>query len=487
MYIWKEIRKLKNEGNSIKKIARILKLSKNTVRKYLRQESPPKYSRDNIRASQWEIFKEDIKKQSERLIASVIYENLTKKGATGSRSSFYEYFKKLKKEKQYHELSMRYETLPGEQGQFDWSEYMINYKKTGKEKVYIIRLILGHSRYRFNVASKDVTQLSLFQAMELAFQYFRGVPRSLLIDNPKQLITNPNRKNFTVNKHFDEFASYYRFKIQACQVRRAQTKGKVERPFHYLENHFIKNNEFEDFEDLSSKLLEFTEKVNHKYHSGIGQIPFDLFKTVEEARLQKLPKSNYFETFNQELRKVDHVGTVKYKGVSYSVPVLYSNKQVRIEPCLGYKLRIYSLTGEVLTEHLIKSSKGGIVVKNEHYEPFLRLSKQDYSKTKQEFLELFPGSEEFVKLLQEERKTHYLSDLSKILQISNYYSKEDVLSSFQWCVEYNSFSYKFVHAYLQNHCTPLLKESQVIENTIPWIDKTITTQRELNYYDELRS
>jgi len=44
MYIWKEIRKLKMEGESIKGIAKKLRVSKNTIRKYLSNKDPPTYS-----------------------------------------------------------------------------------------------------------------------------------------------------------------------------------------------------------------------------------------------------------------------------------------------------------------------------------------------------------------------------------------------------------------------------------------------------------
>ncbi|MCL5237390.1 MAG: helix-turn-helix domain-containing protein [Nitrospirae bacterium] len=41
MYKWQQVKALKTQGVSIKKIARKLKLSKNTVRKYLRSPEPP--------------------------------------------------------------------------------------------------------------------------------------------------------------------------------------------------------------------------------------------------------------------------------------------------------------------------------------------------------------------------------------------------------------------------------------------------------------
>jgi Helix-turn-helix domain of resolvase. len=43
MYKWQQVKALRAKGVSIKKIARKLKLSKNTVRKYLRSHEPPQF------------------------------------------------------------------------------------------------------------------------------------------------------------------------------------------------------------------------------------------------------------------------------------------------------------------------------------------------------------------------------------------------------------------------------------------------------------
>ena len=487
MQIWVKIRQLKNEGKSKKKIARLLGISKNTVKKYLSQEAPPQYNHTSKRASQWDVYETEIKQSLDKLLPSVIYENLRSKGATGSRTGFYNYIKTLQKGLKEYNLSMRFETLPGDQAQFDWAEYMIDYKKTGKKKVYILSIILGYSRYRLTVASEDVKQLSLFQSLELGFQYFGGVPKQLLIDNPRQFIDNAKPKEFKINKTFEEFAAYYNFSIHACKVRHPQTKGKIENPFKYLENHFIKNNEFTDFLDLSNKLSSFTEKVNNKYHAGLGDIPKKIFQEKEQKTLQSLPKQNYFEAFNKELRKVNHAGTINFKNVSYSVPILYSYQQVRIEPVLGYKLNIYSLQGVKIAEHLISSQKGGLVTKNEHYEPFLKKSRQDFSQVKLDFIQLFPKEKEFIKKLEASRKTHYLSDLSRILKLCQYYELSDLEASFRCCEQYQSYKYDMVHSYLKTNCTP--KEiSSVIQDSVSLEEIYLSTEtRNLNYYDNIRS
>ena len=63
-------------------------------------------------------------------------------------------------------MYQRYETAPGEQMQYDWSDYTVVIG--GKlVKVHVHSTILGHSRYRVYSASLKVKQSDVFEALEL--------------------------------------------------------------------------------------------------------------------------------------------------------------------------------------------------------------------------------------------------------------------------------------------------------------------------------
>ena len=491
MYRWLKIKELKNNGKGIKEIARELGMSKNTVRKYLREESPPKYKKTIKRTSQWEKYRSHIEQMmyNKKLKPSVIYENLVKQGVISSISSFYYYLntQKIKNNIDF-KLSMRFETKAGVQIQFDWSEYIVFFKETGKQKVYIITLILGFSRYRFNVASQDVTQISILQAIEICFYYFGGVAEEMLIDNPRQLVDNASRKDFKLNKKFEEFAAFYGIRIVACKVRHPQTKGKVENPYYYLENHFIKNKEFKDFVDFSKQLTEFTKEINKKYHRGLKGIPQEVFEKEEKGKLKPLPKNSYFDYFCQEIRKVDHTSMINYKEIQYSVPVLYVKQEVRVEKYLGYLLKIYSLYGKLIAEHLIPTDKSRLVINKEHFKEFLKKKRQDYSGVKKDFLKEYPDTVSFVEKLKENIGNHYLRELSKIFSISKYYSKEDVKEAFSSCARNNIYCYEIVHSYLKNNCDIKNVEPTIISKRL---DELLLNEKEikrpLNYYDKLQN
>ena len=122
------IKILWERGNSIKQIAKILKVSRNTVRKALRKESFKEYtgsnkteiskSRSNVATHHEKILEMLVK---DKFIGSRILSEIQKLGYTGSKTSFYEYLSKIKGSVNLSKLCQRYETAPGVLSQFDWS------------------------------------------------------------------------------------------------------------------------------------------------------------------------------------------------------------------------------------------------------------------------------------------------------------------------------------------------------------------------------
>ncbi|MBC7324170.1 MAG: transposase, partial [Moorella sp. (in: Bacteria)] len=111
-----------------------------------------------------------------------------------------------------------------------------------------------------------------------AFWYLGGAPREVLVDNAKQLIVeHPRKGEVVLNQKFQELAGLYCFRPRPCQLYRARTKGKVERPFYVIEEHFIKGNAFGCFADLLQKAKAFNEEWNQKVHTTTLKEPIVLF------------------------------------------------------------------------------------------------------------------------------------------------------------------------------------------------------------------
>ncbi len=95
---------------------------------------------------------------------------------------------------------------------------------------------------------------------------------------PARSSSDARPAHFEWNARFLELCGYYRIEPRACRVRRARTKGKVEKPFQYTENHLIKGNSWTEFDAFSRDLRRFTTEVlDVREHQTTHQRPIDRF------------------------------------------------------------------------------------------------------------------------------------------------------------------------------------------------------------------
>lgn len=121
MYKWQRIKALHAQGVSIRKIAKTLGVSRNTVRKYLRDTNPPRFNAREY-TKQLDRYREEIRAMlDKRYIGTRIYKELVLKGYTGSLSSVHRFLRTLKQaDDALKSATTRVETGPGEQMQYDW-------------------------------------------------------------------------------------------------------------------------------------------------------------------------------------------------------------------------------------------------------------------------------------------------------------------------------------------------------------------------------
>ena len=72
-----------------------------------------------------------------------------------------------------------------------------------------------------------------------AFEAFGGVPRSLLYDNLKSVVTARRGPAITYNPTFLAFSGHYAFEAPVTWPRRPQEKGRVERNIRYVRSAFM--------------------------------------------------------------------------------------------------------------------------------------------------------------------------------------------------------------------------------------------------------
>jgi len=121
---------------------------------------------------------------------------------------------------------VRFETKPGQQGQFGWSEYRVPIDKS-ITKIFLFDLTLSYSRRKFLFVSYDATQSSVFEALEESIWSCGRAPKRLLVDNHRTMVDDPRPKYFKWNKEFVSLCGYYAIEPIACLPRRSQTKNQL--------------------------------------------------------------------------------------------------------------------------------------------------------------------------------------------------------------------------------------------------------------------
>lgn len=237
-----EIRVMARRGESVRAIARQLDCSRNTVRRYLRDQAAQRYGPRQPRACKLDGYKsylhERVGQAKPRWIpATVLLREIQERGYMGGISQLKAWLSPLKKNEP--EPLVRFETPPGQQMQADFT-----YVRRGRDPLLALVATLGYSRasYVKFVACSGEDVATLCAGLREAFDYFGGVPEHVLFDNTKAVVIE--RDAYGAGQHrwnaeLRELAESCGFKPRLCRPYRAKTKGKVERFNSYLKGSFL--------------------------------------------------------------------------------------------------------------------------------------------------------------------------------------------------------------------------------------------------------
>ncbi len=486
MYHWQQIKEKQLQGMSIKKLARIFKMSKNTIRKYLRTATVPTIKK-RFFGSLIDPFKNDVETMVKKgMIGTRIFEELRQKGFKGSQSGVHRYLQKNREEiNRISQMTTRFETKAGEQMQYDWKEWQLMIGTTVR-KIYIHSLILSFSRKKFYVASFGITTSDILLAIYEGMMSFGGFARELVIDNPKQMVLT-HRKDGMIryNDTFLRFCGLFGLIPNACENYRAQTKGKVERPFLYLQEHFLRGLEVKDLSELESRLADFTDAVNAKYHGGIEATPNDRFE-VEKSALQALPLIEPSAWMVTEVRKVSRDGYISLGAHFYPVPMRLCGKQVLVESRFGKAFKVLE-SGTVVCEFPKRFEGPSQIPHPEHVTinaAFGESKRRKRSAPLIHFLTLFGerGALFFEGLKAEQRENVY-SHLNDILLFTQFYQLPDMISVLDECIVMGAFHKNTVKRLLASKILKIPSSAVGISIVVPSapISRPLSVYKELMY------
>ncbi len=369
------------KGESIKQITRELGLSRNTIRKALREDKTAKeYERSVQVAPKLEDYKkqltvwleEDHKlPKAQRCSARRLHERLEATGYTGAYDSVQRFVKQW--QLLAGKVSAAFVPLyfaPGEAYQFDWSQETVELGGA-MHTVKVAHFRLCYSRLSFIIAYPRETQDMLFDAHAEAFSFFNGIPLRGIYDNMKTAVdtvfTGKERK---FNQRFTQMLSHYLVEPTACTPAAGWEKGQVENQVGNMREWlFVPRLKFVDLESLNAYLLtrclELASKRPHpeKKECTIMQV----FEQEERAALR--PLVPLFDGYLQRCCKVSSTCLVTFDRNRYSVECCYAHHTVNLR---AYARKIIiTVKDRVIGEHARQFGSNKTMFSPWHYLPLL--------------------------------------------------------------------------------------------------------------------
>ncbi|MEE4605960.1 MAG: IS21 family transposase [Desulfobacteraceae bacterium] len=456
------------EGWSIRALQRHFGVGRNTIRRILRKHDCLRdQGHDRLagkrrivfRSSKLDPFVPQIKELFEKypdITGQRVFEQLKDAGYGGGISILRDRLRILRPRPKKQPV-VRFETEPGGQAQMDWSPYTIRFLRTGKQQVLCFSYILGFSRRQYIDFTIDRKFYTLIRRHQDAFSYYGGVCRQCLYDGEKTVVLRWEAGQPVFNPAFVSFITHYECKPVACRPGRAQTKGKIEAPFLYVEKNLLNGRDFQDLDDLKATARWWmAEKSDLHLHDTTRRAPIELFLELEHLALQPLPAHSY-DSCEVALRVCEVDGFIEFETNRYSVPYEY------VADILTFKasekeIFIYSPHLDLIATH--PRHPYGARKKEEN--PEHRISKKvryGLEPVRQAFLDLGDAAADFIAGLKEKYPRNCGFHARFILRLKERYHCEDINRALGHAIGYHAFDSKAIERILAAKARPRTLES----------------------------
>lgn len=488
---------MNSEGWSIRKLAAHFSISRNTVRRILRKHTAAREQGHDIvrqqikqqtpRQSKLDPFIYQIKellKEFPKITGQRVYEEITAAGYDGGISILRERLRTLRPTPKKSPV-IRFETEPGLQGQMDWSPYTIDFQRQGKTTVNCFSYILGFSRRQYIDFTTNRNFYTLIRRHQDCFTYFNGLPRQCLYDNEKTVVLRWEAGRPVFNPSFAAFITHYQCKPIACFPRRAETKGKVERPFQYVEHNLLGGRKFQDLDDLKACARWWLKNRSDTHiHDTTGKPPFELFLEKEQEKLIPLPRHPY-DTSEVALRVCSIEGYLEFETNRYPVPYEYVTDILTLK-ATEQEIFVYSPDLSLIVRHE-RLPAGAVITLDANGIHGARAVRYGLEPVREQFLSLGYSAEIFLKGLVEKHPKNAGYHIRSILRQKESYHCDEIHKAIIHACKYYAFDHGAVERILMSKAKPRSLESHRNERAAESLRQALPPikQRPLQEYSSL--
>jgi transposase len=408
----KQVQQLYQEGIAIKEIQRRLKISRNSIRKYIRKlDNTPTFSDQELAEKAYENEQQLFK--TKRLFELIQYfkttdRELHKTGVTRrllwteyilSHEQGYgysQYCYHLKQWFKHSDLAMHMEYIPGDLVMIDFAGKKLHYvdKQTGEViSCEVFVACVPYSGLIFSCAVHTQRTIDFAYCINQMLRFYGAVPKTILCDNLKTAVVRSDKYEPQFTQLCYQLSEHYQTTFSATRPYEPRDKAMVEKSVNIVYNHIygpLRNETFYSIEELNKAMMQKLILLNDKAYKNSPHSRMYFFDQQEKQTLKPLPSEPYQvkkvakltvqRNYHIQLSEDKHYYSVPYQHVGNKVEVYYDEKEVAVyfkyERIALHTRDTYSRMYHTITEHMPPNHQHMQEVKGWNKEDLLKHANQ---------------------------------------------------------------------------------------------------------------
>ena len=417
-------------------IARVLGVSRSTVRKVLRSQSSEVPSL--LRLEKAEPFRQQILEEWANCKGNLVrvHEELVGRGLALSYSALTAFCRRHGIGQEPKRPCGLYEFQPGEELQHDTSPHLVEI--AGKKRsAQTASAVLCYSRMLFFQCYPTFQRFDCKVFLTEALRFFGGSCRYTMIDNTHVVVLCGTGRHMIPVPEMEAFGERFGFQFRAHELGDANRSARVERPFHFIDHNFLAGRRFSSWDDLNLQARQWCDRVNATYKKHIRAVPRELF-AVERTHLKPLPVW-IPEVYRLHQRIVDVEGYVALHTNRYSVPVSWIGRRVEVRETKD-KIEIQLDLRSVVTHHRVAEPQQQRITLPEHRPPRGEgIKRSDPHPEEQAILKAAPEIADYVQDLKQRGRKYLVVALRQLLGMIRDYPREPLIAAVQEAARYGLY------------------------------------------------
>lgn len=384
----KQVQQLYQEGIAIKEIQRRVKISRNSIRKYIRKLA------DTHSLSDWELADKAYENDQQLFKTKRLHEliqyfkatdkELHKTGVTRrllwteylltheQGYGFSQYCYHLKQWLKQSDLAMHMEYKPGDLVMIDFAGKKQQYvdKETGEViQCEVFVACMPYSGLIFSCPVHTQRSKDFAHCINQMLRFYGAVPKTILCDNLRTAVVRSDKYEPVFTQLCYQLSEHYQTTFSATRPYEPRDKAMVEKSVNIVYNHIygpLRNETFYSIEELNNAMMQKLLLLNDKAYKNSPHSRMYFFEQQEKQTLKPLPSEPYQvkkvaaltiqRNYHIQLSEDKHYYSVPYQHVGKKVEVYYDDREVAVycnyERIALHTRNTYTRMYHTLPEHM---------------------------------------------------------------------------------------------------------------------------------------